>query len=293
MGILKQVSILPISFGGGAISGEGGGYGFGAISEAEALDLLEYAYTMGIKIFDTAPIYGFGLSEERIGKAFSKQRDKVFIVSKSGVDWHPTKRVNMTNDPNIAQRMLEESLKRLNTDYLDLYMIHWPDKKFDIREPLEVIEKARKQGKIKYIGLCNTNFEDLEKAKEITKIDVVQNEFNYFSNSAKALFSYLEQNNISFMGYGTFDKGILSGRVNENRKFDQYDARANAPWWNKKDVSRKIIEVEEIKKKIEPTGKTLSQFALEYSLSYPVVESAIIGFRNKEQLNDVLRNFKI
>src|SRR5690606_12662881 len=100
----------------------------------------------------TAPIYGFGLSEERFGAYLPKE---AFIISKSGVDWHANKRVNMTNDPFVTERMLNESLKRLKRDSIDLYMIHWPDSRVDIRLPLEVLARAQKAGKIKYIGLCN------------------------------------------------------------------------------------------------------------------------------------------
>ena len=124
--LLKRLSKLPLAFGGAAISGEGGGYGFGDISESAAIDLLKEAYDLGFTIFDTAPIYGFSLSEKRMGKAFKSMRDKVFIVSKSGVTWNESKRVDMTNDPKVARLMLEQSLRDLESDYIDLYMIHWP-----------------------------------------------------------------------------------------------------------------------------------------------------------------------
>ena len=122
-----------IGFGAASLSGAGGGYGFGR-SEA-AQDLIDYAFELGIKYYDTAPIYGFGQSELELGKAIKHIREKVKIISKSGVSWHDTKRVNMTNDPEITLKMFEESLRRLDTDFIDIYMIHWPDKKIDIRYP--------------------------------------------------------------------------------------------------------------------------------------------------------------
>ena len=95
--LLKTISSIPMAFGGAAISGEGGGYGFGNISEADSIELLHMSYDLGLRIFDTAPIYGFGLSEIRMGKAFKEMREKVFIVSKSGVTWGDNKRVDMSN----------------------------------------------------------------------------------------------------------------------------------------------------------------------------------------------------
>lgn len=290
MNLLRKISTLPISFGGGAISGEGGGYGFGGITEEASLELLKYAFEKGLRIFDTAPIYGFGLSEERIGKAFTQNREQVFLVSKSGVDWHPNKRVNMTNAPAAAERMLAESLKRLKTDYIDLYMVHWPDLKVDIRDTLAPLIKAKDQGKIKHLGLCNTNLEDLHKAAEVCQIEVVQSEFNYFNTQAQTLFPYLNQNQISFMSWGTFDKGILTGRVDEKRTLDASDARSNAPWWKNEDKTWKFEKIRELRPQLEAQGKSLVQFALEHNLSFPEVESLIIGVRSLPQLENVLTN---
>jgi myo-inositol catabolism protein IolS len=154
---------FPIGFGAASISGEGGGYGFGAISERDAVQLLEQAFHAGIRLYDTAPIYGFGLSEKRIGLAFQQKREDVFYVSKGGVTWDQNKRVDKNNHPDVIQKMLEQSLRDLNTDYIDLYMIHWPDERHDIRPAMEVLTKAKAQNKIRFIGLCNTNERDFKK----------------------------------------------------------------------------------------------------------------------------------
>ena len=107
--------VSPVSFGGAGISSEGRGYSFGYISEKDAIALLRKAYDQGINLFDTAPIYGHGVSETRIGKAFRNIREKVFIVSKSGVTWDESGQITRTNDPAVAQRMLEQSLRDLKT----------------------------------------------------------------------------------------------------------------------------------------------------------------------------------
>ena len=143
-----QTDTLKLSklvFGGASISGEGRGYGFGDISETDAIDLLHCAFDSNINFYDTAPIYGYGLSELRMGIAFKHMREKVFICSKAGVDWHDNSRVNMTNDPKTVARMFDESRKRLNSDYIDLYMIHWPDKNVDIRSSLEPLYKLKEK----------------------------------------------------------------------------------------------------------------------------------------------------
>lgn len=283
--LLKKVSQSPIAFGGAAISGEGGGYGFGNITESESIELLDLAFSLGVRVFDTAPIYGFGLSEKRIGIAFKKNREEVFIVSKSGVTWSENKRVDMTNDPQVTVRMLEQSLRDLQTDYIDLYMIHWPDSRVDIRRPMEVLAKAKAQGKIKHIGLCNTNVSELDLAHEIEKIEVVQSEFNFFqTKAADDLFPYLKDKNISFMSWGTLDKGILTGLVTEARKFETSDCRSWAPWWKKTDNLPKIEAVRHLQTFLNTNNHSTLELALANNLSYPELSMAICGSRNKDQL---------
>lgn len=282
-------SPLPvITFGGASISGEGGGYGFGAMSEAEAEKLLKRAWEQGINLFDTAPIYGFGLSEERLGKYLPKE---AMIISKSGVDWHETKRVNMTNSPVHTERMLHESLKRLKRDVIDIYMIHWPDTKFDIREPLAVLKKAQEEGKIKHIGLCNTNLEDLTRAREICQVEVIQSELNLFNSGA--FDSLKEEWKETFsMSWGTFDKGILTGRVTKERKYDKSDSRHSAPWWNKKDVLKKIERTEQLKNILPEFGLSLQEFCLHYNLYYYGLSTVLIGFKSEADIVQMTSNLQ-
>lgn len=293
--LLKTVSSLPIAFGGAAISGEGGGYGFGEISEADSIELLQEAYEGGIRIFDTAPIYGFGLSEIRMGKAFKNMREKVFIVSKSGVTWHENKRVDMTNDPKVAEKMLIQSLRDLNTDYIDLYMVHWPDAKVDIRKTMEVLSRAKHQGKIKHIGLCNTNVDELNKAFEIDRVEVVQSEFNLFTNQfiRTELFPYLKEKNISFMSWGTLDKGIITGRVDESRKtFDKSDCRSWAPWWKSADNSAKFEAMKKLWPLLDQKHHNGLELALGFNLSFPELSVAICGAKSHNQLEGLLKAVK-
>jgi aryl-alcohol dehydrogenase-like predicted oxidoreductase len=293
--ILKKFENLPIAFGGAAISGEGGGYGFGDISEKDSIDLLKLAFEHGLRLFDTAPIYGFGLSEVRIGKAFKANRDDVFIVSKSGVHWHESKRVDMTNEPKIAQKMLEQSLRDLNTDYIDLYMIHWPDQKFDIRLTMEVLAKAKREGKIKHIGLCNTYPDDFKRAMEVDKIEAIQSEFNLFTNKfvREELFPIIKKENISFMSWGTLDKGILTGRVDDKRKdYDQSDCRSWAPWWKDADNSKKFEAMKKLWPQLDKNNQTGLGLALSYNLSFPELSVAICGARNRSQLESLIDAYK-
>ncbi len=287
--LVNERGSLPLGFGGASISGEGAGYGFGDITENSAIELLLEAKDLGIRVFDTAPIYGFGLSEQRMGKAFKSCREEVFIISKSGVTWHENKRVDMSNDPAVTTKMLEQSLRDLDSEYIDLFMIHWPDANVDIRKPIEVLAKAKDQGKIKHIGLCNTNLEDLNKAFEVTQIEAVQNQLNLFERDALELFDYLRKKDISFMSWGTLDKGILTGRVDRDRKFDKSDCRSWAPWWKEMDKESRFKAMEKINPLLKDAGNSGLELALGHNLSYPEVSLLLCGARNSEQLNGLIK----
>ena len=287
--ILKDLSKNSLGFGGASISGEGAGYGFGDISSSNAINLLNFVFDRGITVFDTAPIYGFGESEIRIGEAFKNKREKVHITSKSGVSWHSTKRVNMTNDPKETEKMLHESLTRLQSEYIDLYMIHWPDKRVDIRRPMEVLSKAKSQGKIKSIGLCNTNIEEFEKASEVDLVEVVQGELNLFERaSLESVISLCQEKDLSFMSWGTLDKGILTGRVTKDRKFDKSDCRSWAPWWKAMDKSSKFSKMKSLLKYLETIEKSPLSMALSYNSSVSHVDSILCGGRSISQWEGLL-----
>ena len=292
-GILREISKIPFAFGGASISGEGGGYGFGDLSEADAISLLHYARERGFNVFDTAPIYGFGMSEQRIGKAFKQNREDVFIVSKSGVTWHENKRVDMSNDPKVTQKMLEQSLKDLQSDYIDLFMIHWPDENVDIRKAIEILAKAKLQGKIKHIGLCNTHLEDFDKASEIEKIEVLQSQLNFFERDAKKdLLPLSKEKNLSFMTWGTLDKGILTGHVNRSRKFDKSDCRNWAPWWKAMDKESRYLIMDKILPLLQEHGHSGLELALSFNLSHDEVDSLLCGTRKHEQIDSLLAAYE-
>ncbi len=279
------IAVSEVSFGGAAISGEGRGYGFGHIGDEESATLLAACFDRGINLYDTAPVYGFGLSEKRIGRAFRNNRDQVIIVSKGGIVWDDRKRIRIDNHPRVMQRMLEQSLKNLQTEYIDLYMIHWPDRHVDIRMPMEYLSRARDEGKIRAIGLCNAGCDDINKALEIDAVAVVQNELNLFNASAfNEIRELLKSKNAGFLSWGTLDKGILTGRVTPARTFDDADARAWAPWWKQEDRTPKYRAMEQIGVLLSESGHSALELALGYVLQFSEVSAALCGIRNSDQL---------
>ena len=224
-----------------------------------------------------------GLSEERIGDFIASKRDKVEVISKAGVDWHSNGRVNMSNQPKVISRMLTESLKRMNTDYIDVFYIHWPDPNVDIRYPLEVLFKAKEQHKILAIGLSNTNINDISLAIGSFPITHIQGECNLFNDVFKKLSTELDLDKIETQGWGTFDKGILAGSVTPTRKFDSSDCRSWAPWWKKSNWKEKCARVREF----ESLGHDIKSSALSYAYTRKYLTHPIIGLRTKQYIDDL------
>lgn len=280
------VEISVIGMGAAAISGEGGGYGFGHISDTDSIALVHAAQDRGINLFDTAPIYGFGVSEKRLGAALQgERRSRAFIVSKSGVTWDDQKKVRLDNSPEETQKMLDQSLKDLGTDYIDLYLVHWPDEETDIRRTVEVLVKAKEAGKIKAFGLSNTNTDELTLASEIAEPQVLQAQMNLFENDpVDALFGSVRERSMGFMSWGTLDKGILTGRVHKQRKFDAVDVRSHAPWWTSVDHTPRYKAMETISPMLTEAGHNGLELALSHVLEFQETSTALCGMRNIEQL---------
>lgn len=288
----KNLTVSAIGFGGASLSGDAGGYGFGAIPDEQAIELLQFAYEKGVTLFDTAPIYGFGTSEKRIGAALSGKssiRKNITLVSKCGVSWDADRNRYMDNSPKNVKRMLFKSLEYLKTEYLDLYMIHWNDPKTPVEKTMEELLKAKSDGLIKNIGACNFNLELLERAFSVGEIDVIQNPFSLMDiESKKDLFTFIKQKNIGFMSYGTLGKGVLTGRVNKSRQFEASDIRSiRGPKFMETFASIEHL-LEKFFSKAKELGLTPAELALAWVLSHEELGVALCGSRSIEQLQDLL-----
>lgn len=285
-----QVSVL--GFGGGALSGSDGGYGFGPISDEEAVNLLSRVVERGVNLLDTAPIYGFGASERRIGLFLAKNpalRKKLVLVSKMGVTWHDNRESYLDNSPATARRMLEQSLRDLQTDFIDLYMIHWPDQKVSVGKTMEALLKAKEEGLIRAIGACNFAPQLLEEARAVGPVDVLQNEFNALNrHNADNLFPSVRAHGLGFMSYGTLAKGILSGKVGADTSFHATDVRSRFGFVKQQAVQleAEVKEFIEIAASLEVSGAVL---AAAWVLSHPEVSTALCGTRSPEQFDDLAK----
>src|SRR6267378_6752807 len=208
-----------------------GGWMWGGTDERESVATIRAALEQGINLIDTAPVYGFGVSEEIVGQALGTAglRAQAVIASKVGLEWRDGKVYrNATRDR--IMREIDESLRRLRTDYIDLYQVHWPDPLVPIEETAEAMRTLYEQGKIRAIGVSNFSVEQMERFRSVAPLHVLQPPYNLFERDIEAeILPYCRANQIATFGYGALCRGLLSGRMRADTTFEGDDLRRLDP----------------------------------------------------------------
>src|SRR2546421_4774896 len=208
-----------------------GGWMWGGTDEAESVATIRAAVEHGINLIDTAPAYGFGRSEEIVGKALAEGhlRSRVRIATKTGIEWSGGRVFRNASRARILQEV-EDSLRRLRTDHIDVYQVHWPDPLVAIEETAEAMHTLFEQGKIRAIGVRNFPVEQMERFRRVAPLHVLQPPYNLFERSIEAdLLPYCIKNRIAMLGYGALCRGLLSGRMRRDSVFEGDDLRRTDP----------------------------------------------------------------
>jgi aryl-alcohol dehydrogenase-like predicted oxidoreductase len=208
-----------------------GGWMWGGTDERESIATIRAALDQGINLIDTAPVYGFGVAEEIVGKALDtpRLREKAFISTKVGVEWHNGTVYRNATRARIMQE-IDDSLRRLNTDHIDIYHVHWPDPLVPIEETAEAMYSLYERGKIGAIGVSNFSVEQMERFRKVAPLHVLQPPYNLFERSIEAeILPYCHAHNIATLGYGALCRGLLSGRMRADTTFAGDDLRQLDP----------------------------------------------------------------
>src|SRR6266403_3587800 len=208
-----------------------GGWMWGGTDKREAVATIRAALDQGIKLIDTAPVYGFGVSEEIVGQAVAAAglRAQAVIATKVGLEWRAGKVYRNATRGRIM-REIDESLRRLRTDYIDIYQVHWPDPLVPIEETAEAMRTLHDQGKIRAIGASNFSFAQMKRFREIAPLHVLQPPYNLFERAIESdILPYCRANNIATLGYGALCRGLLSGRMRADTTFEGDDLRRLDP----------------------------------------------------------------
>ncbi len=293
---LTDLQLSVVTFGAWAA----GGWMWGSTDRQEAITAIRAAFNEGVSAIDTAPIYGQGESESIVGEAIRFfPRDQVQILTKYGMRWDLTKGQfafhSQTNggEPIDIYKYAgkesivyecEQSLRRLKTDYIDLYQIHWPDNSTPIEESMEAVSRLIEQGKVRYAGVCNYDHSQLQEA--LHSLNIVSNQVPFSAVNRKIekeIIPFCEQNQRSVLAYSPLERGLLTGKITSGYNFAAGDHRKTHRFFSDDYIQRTTIFLDTLKPLAQSKSASLSQLILRWTIDHPGITIALTGARNAQQ----------
>jgi aryl-alcohol dehydrogenase-like predicted oxidoreductase len=266
-----------------------GGWMWGGTDDARSVATIREALEHGVNIIDTAPVYGFGHSEEVVGKALAegKLRSRAVIASKVGLEWRDGGVFRNSTRDRIL-REIDDSLRRLRTDVIDIYQVHWPDPKVPIEETAETMHVLLREGKIRAIGCSNFSVAEMDRFRQVAPLHVVQPPYNMFERAIEAdILPYCLDHGITTLGYGALCRGLLSGRMRADTTFDGDDLRRNDPKFQSPRFGQYLDAVEQLERlAAHRYGKRVIHLAVRWMLDQGI-DVALWGARRPDQLRPV------
>jgi aryl-alcohol dehydrogenase-like predicted oxidoreductase len=291
-----DIKVSAITFGAWAI----GGWMWGGADRKDALEAILASYEHGVTSFDTAPIYGQGRSEEIVGEALrSLPRDKVQILTKFGMRWDEKKgRLDFKSADNAGHpieiyryagkesviKECEDSLRRLGTDYIDLYQLHWPDTTTPIAETMEALTQLLKQGKIRAAGVCNYSAKQMDEAEKTISLTSNQVPYSMVERTIEEdVVPYCIEHNKSIIAYSPLQRGLLTGKIKPDHVFASGDHRPGTSFFHPENIRRIDNFLEELQPVAGSKNALLSQLVIRWTIEQPGITIALVGARDKEQ----------
>lgn len=295
----SDVQVTPIAFGAWAI----GGWMWGGAEVKDALTAIRAAYSAGITTIDTAPIYGFGRSEELVGRAMEGvSRDKYQILTKYGMNWKTQDGQyyfdSVDNDGRAVKvykysareavlAECEESLRRLKTDYIDLLQIHWPDATTPISETMEAVATLIEQGKVRAAGVCNYSAQQVDEALET--LGLVSNQVPYslvHRGIEKDIVPQALAKGLSIIPYSPLQRGLLTGKIKPGHQFNEGDTRQNHRYYKPENVRRINAMLDKLTPIAAKHEATLAQIIINWTTRQPAMDCVLVGARDEAQVLD-------
>jgi aryl-alcohol dehydrogenase-like predicted oxidoreductase len=267
-----------------------GGWMWGGSDESEAISAIHAALDRGINLIDTAPVYGFGRSEEIVGKALALggRRKRAFIATKVGLDWKDGQPFRNARKARIIEEA-EESLRHLQTDVIDLYQVHWPDPHTPIAEVAEAMSELHRAGKIRAIGVSNFSPAQIDEFRKVAPLHAAQPPYNLFERAIEAnVLPYCRDNNIALLAYGSLCRGLLSGSMTKSSRFAGDDLRKSDPKFIAPRFEQYLAAVEKLDRfAYQRFGRRVIHLALRWVLDRGDANIALWGARRADQLSPI------
>lgn len=285
-----ELMVTPIGLGTNKV---GGHNLFPNLKDEEGKDIVRRALELGIDFLDTAYIYGPARSEELIGEVLKEtgQRENVIIATKGA---HKIEGENtlIDNSPAFLRQSVEDSLKRLQTDYIDLYYIHFPDKDTPKDEAVGELKKLKDEGKIRAIGVSNFSLEQLKQANRHGDVDVLQSNYNLLEREVEQeFFPYLIENKISFVPYFPLASGLLGGKYTKDTPLT--DSQKKKPLFQEGNYERNLDKIDQLRSIAEEVNSAVANVALAWYLTRDCIDVVIPGTKNPQQLEDNLKTLDV
>jgi aryl-alcohol dehydrogenase-like predicted oxidoreductase len=271
-----------------------GGAMWGGSNDGESIKTIQHAVDVGINLIDTAPVYGFGHSEEIVGQALAEggRRDKAVLATKVALEWVNGK-VFRNSSPARIRKEIEDSLRRLRTDRVDIYQIHWPDSTVPIEETAETMLELHREGKVLALGVSNFSPQQMETWRRVAPLHSTQPPYNIFEREIEAdVLPYALNQKLIVLSYGAICRGLLSGKMSRARKFEGDDLRLQDPKFLEPRYSQYLAAVDLLAKHAQANyGKSVLAFAVRWILDRGETMTALWGARNAAQLDQVEEAF--
>ena len=271
-----------------------GGAGWDSYSDESRMDAIKAALECGINFIDTAPAYNAGKAECYVGETLSKlkKRREVVISTKCGNKFVDGKYLRCGSKESILKQC-DESLKNLKTDYIDIYLVHWPDPDVELEETIDAVSTLKKEGKILHAGVSNFSKEQIEEAQKYCKIEAFQPQYSLADRKDEKLIRWAYEQGLGIMTYGTLGGGILTGNYRKLRTFEQTDSRNRFYPYFKEPLFSKAMELLTIMDQIaEERNVSLAQIAEKWVIQKRFVSSCIIGAQSRARVEENCRNLQ-
>jgi aryl-alcohol dehydrogenase-like predicted oxidoreductase len=277
-----------------------GGWMWGGTDEAESIAAIRAAIDSGVTLVDTAPAYGMGRSEEIVGKALAGRRDEVVLATKCGLVWHTRmgnhffdqdgKPVHRYLGPESVAHELDQSLRRLGTDHIDLYITHWQDPTTPIAETMGALEDLKRAGKIRAIGASNATPADIEAYLAAGRLDAVQEQYSMVHRDIEgALAPLCHRNGVSILSYSSLALGLLTGRIGPERAFEGDDLRIHDPRFSPGNREKAVAFAAAVKPIADGLGASVAELVIAWTIRQPGITFALCGARNPDQAKENAR----
>jgi aryl-alcohol dehydrogenase-like predicted oxidoreductase len=285
----SDLELTPIGFGSWAIGGDNWQFSWGPQDDNDSIAAIHKALDLGINWIDTAAVYGLGHSEEVVSRALKKTSQKPYIFTKCGLVWDEKREVS--NSLKQIRREVEDSLRRLAVDVIDLYQVHWPKPDEEIEEAWAVMADLQKQGKVRWIGVSNFSVDQMKRVMKIAPITSNQPPYSMLNRAVEAaILPFCEQNNIGVINYAPMHSGLLTGAMTKHRvdNFPSDDFRRNAKNYQEPLLSRNLAVADFLAKIGAKHGVSAGVVAIAWTLHHSAITAAIVGGRNAKQIEGVI-----